>query len=120
LAEAGKRLVLAGPKNAVTLLDSVTGRQQKRAWPSILYGLDEPKADYRGRLVALAFADPAWQGGAHQAMDVWLLDTWTGRLQTETCLRLSLVNGSRFHPLQRSRSFIPASCAIRSSSEGHA
>ena len=32
---------------------------------------------------------------------------------------LSLVNGSRFHPLQRSRSLIPASCAIRSSSAGH-
>jgi hypothetical protein len=39
--------------------------------------------------------------------------------QTETCLVLSLVNGSRFQPLQRSRSVIPASRAIRSSSEGH-
>jgi len=38
--------------------------------------------------------------------------------QTETCRRLSLVNGSCFHPLQRSRSSIPASCAIRSSSAG--
>jgi hypothetical protein len=42
-----------------------------------------------------------------------------GFSQTETCLRLSFVNGSRFHPLQRSRRRIPASCAIRSSSEGH-
>jgi hypothetical protein len=39
--------------------------------------------------------------------------------QTETCLVLSLVNGSRFQPLQRSRSVIPASRAIRSSSDGH-
>ena|SRR5258708_5759993 len=38
--------------------------------------------------------------------------------QTETCLVLSLVNGSRFQPLQRSRSVIPASRAIRSSSDG--
>jgi hypothetical protein len=42
-----------------------------------------------------------------------------GFLQTETCLVLSLVNGSRFQPLQRSRSVIPASRAIRSSSDGH-
>ena len=39
--------------------------------------------------------------------------------QTETCWVLSLVNGSRFQPLQRSRSDIPASRAIRSSSAGH-
>ena len=37
---------------------------------------------------------------------------------TDTCLVLSLVNGSRFQPLQRSRSDIPASRAIRSSSAG--
>jgi hypothetical protein len=80
LAVAGKRLVLAGPEKAFTLLDSTTGTQQKLAWPSILYGLDEPKADYQGRRVALAFADPAWQSGPHQAMDVWLLDTRTGGL----------------------------------------
>ena len=42
-----------------------------------------------------------------------------GFSQTETCLVLWLVNGSRFQPLQRSRSVIPASRAIRSSSEGH-
>ena len=42
-----------------------------------------------------------------------------GFSQTETCFVLSLVNGSRFQPLQRSRSFMPASRAIRSSSAGH-
>jgi hypothetical protein len=80
LAVAGKSIVLAGPEKAFTLLDSATGTQRKLAWPSILYGLDEPKADYQGRRVALAFGDPAWQSGAHQAMDVWLLDTRTGGL----------------------------------------
>ena len=40
--------------------------------------------------------------------------------QTETCLVLSLVNGSRLQPPQRSRSVIPASRAIRSSSDGQA
>jgi hypothetical protein len=80
LAVAGTSLVLAGPEKAFTLLDSATGTQQKLAWPSILYGLDEPRADYQGHRVALGFADPAWQSGPRQAMDVWLLDTRTGRL----------------------------------------
>lgn len=47
---------------------------------------------------------------------------WTGYdafSQTETWLLLSLVKGSRIQPLQRSRKVIPASCAIRSSSDGH-
>ena len=39
--------------------------------------------------------------------------------QTETCALLALVNGSRFQSLQRSRRVIPASRAMRSSSEGH-
>ena len=39
--------------------------------------------------------------------------------QTETCLVLSLVNGSRSQPAHRSRKVIPASRAIRSSSAGH-
>ncbi|MER3486690.1 MAG: hypothetical protein C4345_12695 [Chloroflexota bacterium] len=49
-------------------------------WLSALPGLDEPKADYQGRHVALAFADPAWQGGPSQAIDVWSLDTRSGAL----------------------------------------
>ena len=39
--------------------------------------------------------------------------------QTETCFVLSLVNGSRVQLLQRSHSVMPASRAIRSSSDGH-
>ena len=39
--------------------------------------------------------------------------------QTETWFLLSLVKGSRFQPLQRSRKVIPATRAIRSSSDGH-
>ena len=41
-----------------------------------------------------------------------------GFCQTETCERLSLVNGSRRQLAQRSRSCRPASAAIRSSSAG--
>ena len=42
-----------------------------------------------------------------------------GFSQTETCWLLSLVKGCRLHPSHRSRSRIPASWAIRSSSDGH-
>ena len=45
-------------------------------------------------------------------------DHQAGFSQTETCCRLSLVNGSRFQPAQRSRRRRPASSAIRSSSAG--
>jgi hypothetical protein len=41
-----------------------------------------------------------------------------GVSQTETCFRLSPVKGSRFQPLHRSRRRMPASSAIRSSSDG--
>jgi hypothetical protein len=41
-----------------------------------------------------------------------------GVAQTETCFRLSPVKGSRFHPLHRSRRRMPASSAIKSSSDG--
>jgi hypothetical protein len=45
-------------------------------------------------------------------------DYVAGFSHTETCLRLSLVNGSRVQSLQRSRRLMPASWAIRSSSDG--
>ncbi|MER3410687.1 MAG: hypothetical protein C4306_11560 [Thermoleophilia bacterium] len=80
VAAVGKRLVLAGPGRKFTLLDTRTGAKRALPWLSALPGLDEPKADYQGRHVALAFADPAWQGGPSQAIDVWSLDTRSGAL----------------------------------------
>jgi hypothetical protein len=35
--------------------------------------------DPHGRYVALGFGDPAWQG--RQALDIWILDTETGKLE---------------------------------------
>jgi hypothetical protein len=78
LAAAGEKLVLAGPGRQLALLDAVTRAERRFAWPSALTGLNQPAVDPRGRLVALAFGDPAW--GAKQALDVWLLDTETGAL----------------------------------------
>ena len=42
-----------------------------------------------------------------------------GFSHTETCFMLSLVKGRRSQSSQRSRSLMPASCAMRSSSDGH-
>jgi hypothetical protein len=51
---------------------------------------------------------------------LWCFDCpYPAFCQTETCSRLSLVKGSRSQSLQRSRKVIPASRAIRSSSDGH-
>lgn len=80
LAAAGENLLLAGPGKQFTLMNAATRAQRRLPWPSVLTGIDQPAVDPRGRLVALAFADPAWKGGGKQALDVWLLDTQTGEL----------------------------------------
>jgi hypothetical protein len=77
LAVAGRTLVLRAP---LSVLDARTKVQRQLQWPSILQGLDAPAVDPGGRYMALAFADPAWNGGPAQALDVWLLDTVTGKL----------------------------------------
>jgi hypothetical protein len=80
LAVAGRHLLLAGPGKEFTLLDPAARTQRRLPWPSILTWQPEPAVDPRGRFVALAFADPAWQGGGQQVTDVWLLDTETQKL----------------------------------------
>jgi hypothetical protein len=72
--------VLAGPEKQFTLLDGKTRATRRLPWPSILPFRDHPAADPRGRFVALAFAVPAWDDEGNQALDVWLLDTETGKL----------------------------------------
>lgn len=84
LAIAGRKLVLAGPADATrsyfTLLDARTGGQRRLAWPSSLgWGLGAT-VDPRGRLVVLDFGDPAWKRSAKQVLDLWVLDTKTGKL----------------------------------------
>ena len=78
LAAAGDKLVLSGPGRQLTLLDAETGAQRRLPWPSVLPRIDQPAVEPRGRLVALGFANP-WTGSG-QALDVWLLDTETGKL----------------------------------------
>lgn len=85
LAAAGTTLVLAGPSNHFTVLDAATHVQRRLPWPRTVGGLDAPAVDPRGRFVALAFANPAWkrEPGArtYQALDIWLLDTRSGRIR---------------------------------------
>jgi hypothetical protein len=80
VAAAGRKLVLAGPGERFTLLDAPTRSQRRLPWPSLLRSMDQPAVDPRGRLIALAFADPAWNGSGAQVLDVWLLDTETAKL----------------------------------------
>jgi len=80
LAVSGTKLVLGGPGRDTTVRDPVTGQERSVPWPSILGGRDAPAVDPTGRYVVLAFADPAWQKGGRQALDLWLLDTATAKL----------------------------------------
>jgi hypothetical protein len=75
----------------------------------------------------LAFPKLTWRGGAAEVSGMMNDDVrsmiafprYDVFCQTETWLLLSLVKGSRFQSLQRSRKVIPASRAMRSSSDGH-
>jgi hypothetical protein len=80
VAATGNELVLAGPGKRFTLLNGTTRARRDVRWPSTLSLLDQPAADPTGRFVALAFGNPAWGGGGRQALDVWLLDTKTNKL----------------------------------------
>ena len=63
---------------ALTLVDLATGARRRLVWPSILHFNYHVVADPDGPLVAVWFDEPAYPGPA-QAVDVWLLDTATGR-----------------------------------------
>jgi hypothetical protein len=78
IAAAGKMLVLSGPGDSFTLLNAATRETRRVTWPRTIGRLDGPAVDPRGRYVAVAFANPAWEGG--QGLDVWLLNLATARL----------------------------------------
>jgi hypothetical protein len=85
VAVAGDHLLVAGgPRHApgyrFTLVDAATGARRTFAWPSTVGGSDAPAVDPRGRYIAIGFADPSWELSGWQVMDVWILDTTTGKL----------------------------------------
>jgi hypothetical protein len=99
------------PQREMVTLDRIrlTGLLQESPANAGLFHLEasrnRPRRSKRRRLLSACIPYPGERGAVI--------------CHTETCLVLSLVNGSRFQPLQRSRSVILASCAIRSSSDGH-
>jgi hypothetical protein len=60
------------------LVDLSSGAKKPVGWPSILGWHDYVLPQPHGTLVAVGFADPAYPGPA-QALDVWILDTATGK-----------------------------------------
>ena len=78
-AVAGRRVLLVEPSAPVrfTLVDTATGVRKPIPWPEGAGGLSDPAVDPRGRFIALAFGIPST---SPQTLDVWILDTETGRL----------------------------------------
>lgn len=75
LEETGEEML---EENRLSLVELPTGARRPLKWPSIIRKLDEIVVQPHGTLVAVGFGDPAYRDAA-QALDVWILDTATGR-----------------------------------------
>lgn len=74
-------LARGGSRRPLRLFDLRNGTRSQLPWPSVIGGIDQAAVHPGDRLMALGFADPAFQGGGTQVIDIWLLDTVTRRLQ---------------------------------------
>jgi hypothetical protein len=78
-------LIVGQPLHPLTLTDLRTGERRPLRWPSRIggpqAGADEAAVDPSGKLIALSFSDPAYNGDGTQVTDVWLLDPSAGRWQ---------------------------------------
>ena len=90
---------------------SVPGSTEPSSSGRLVIGDDERALGQRG-------VDEQLRRLARPDVEAWLTERH-GFSHTEMCFSLSLVNGRRCQSAHRSRSRIPASCAMRSSSEGH-
>lgn len=77
----GRALSSAVPGQPLALADLSTGMRWRLPWPSRIGSTDQAVVQPHGRLIALDFADPAYQGGGTQVTDIWLLDPATRRFQ---------------------------------------
>jgi hypothetical protein len=68
-------------RRRITLVDVKNGREWALTWPSNIGGADQAAVEPRGRLIALSFSDPAYEGSGTQVTDIWLLDVVTRRFQ---------------------------------------
>jgi len=78
-AIAGGRALSSGPGTGrpLALTDLRTGTRWRLPWPSRIGSADQAVVKPDGRIIALDFADPAYQGSGTQVTDVWLLDPAT-------------------------------------------
>ncbi|MBA2357811.1 MAG: hypothetical protein H0V84_05215 [Actinobacteria bacterium] len=80
-------LTVAESRASLTLADLASGERWRLPWPSDIGGADsqggtdQAAVQANGRLVALAFSDPAYQDGGTQVTDVWLFDPASRRLE---------------------------------------
>jgi hypothetical protein len=73
-------LTTAGASLPLRVTDLRNGQRWRVPWPSRVGGVDQAVVDRRTGLIAMDFADPAYQGSGTQVTDVWLLDPATRRL----------------------------------------
>jgi len=79
---AGRFALTGGMKSGLALSDLRTGRRWRLGRPSrVGGGVDQAAVAADGKLIALSFSDPTWQGGGTQVTDVWLLNPLTRRFQ---------------------------------------
>ena len=71
----------AGCCRPLTVTDLRSGGRRTLPWPSQIGSTDQAAVQPNGKLVAVDFADPAYQGSGTQVTDAWLLNPATGRLQ---------------------------------------
>jgi hypothetical protein len=73
-------LTAAGPSLPLRVIDLRNGARWRLPWPSRIGGIDQAVVHAGSGLIAMDFADPAYQGSGTQVTDVWLLDPATRRL----------------------------------------
>jgi len=82
-AIGGGRALSAGPGSGppLALIDLRTGTRWRLPWPSRVGSTDQAVVRPDGQMIALNFADPAYQGSGTQVTDVWLFDPATRHFQ---------------------------------------
>jgi len=74
-------LTSAGSHGPLAIRSLRTGERWPLAWPSEITGTDQAVVQPKTGLIALDFADPAYQETSTQVTDVWLLDPVARRFQ---------------------------------------
>jgi hypothetical protein len=82
LAMSGQyALTTSGPPRSLVVSNVRTGARWPLPWPSRIGGRDGAVVHAPSGLIALAFSDPAYEGGGTQVTDLWLLDPTARLLQ---------------------------------------